>query len=128
MINQYVAVALGGALGATIRFAVAIFCQKYFYSIAGLATFTVNVTGCLCIGIMYVYFDLKHPGTSVLIRQFVIIGFLGAFTTYSSFSLDALKLFQQGQWLYSLVYVVVTLLLCLLATVIGMWAGKSLFD
>ena len=128
MINQFLAVALGGALGASARFALTLLSQHFFSHIIGLATIFVNIVGCLIMGLAFVFFDLKYPEAATLTRQFVMIGFLGAFTTYSSFSLDAFKLLQQGQMLNWCVYVFATLIFSLLATLLGIWAGKTIFN
>jgi fluoride exporter len=117
---QYLMVAVGGALGAVARYAgyrVALRLEWH----AALATLGINVLGSLLIGMMYVVVT-ERSGLSPNTQSLVTIGFLGAFTTYSTYSLDALKLLEQGQIVLALAYLLGTLLLCLLAV----WLGAML--
>lgn len=117
---QYLMVAVGGALGAVARYAgyrVALRLEWH----AALATLGINVLGSLLIGMMYVVLT-ERSGLSPNTQSLVTIGFLGAFTTYSTYSLDALKLLEQGQIVLALGYLLGTLLLCLLAV----WLGAML--
>jgi len=86
-------------------------------------TLIVNVTGCMIIG---VFTGLTGPDsmvlTSPMARQVVTIGFLGGFTTYSSFSLQTINLLAEGEVLYALANIFFTLVLCL----IGTWSGLIL--
>src|SRR5262245_54940507 len=105
---QYVLVAAGGALGAMAR--------HWVYN-AGpfpgqksiLATFLINVAGSLLIGMMYVLVT-ERAHLSPEWRSLVSVGFLGAFTTYSTYSLDALQLLQQGALGTALLYLTGTML------------------
>lgn len=117
---HYLMVAAGGALGAMTRYG----CYRLALRLewhAAVATLSVNLLGSFFIGMLYVLFS-ERSGLSPQTQSLVSIGFLGAFTTYSTYSLDALKLLQQGQLLLALVYLVATMLLCLLAV----WLGASL--
>ena len=119
MLN-YLMVAIGGALGAMARFAVynlAASCRMY----AQVATFGINVVGACVIGMMYVVI-VEKGGLQPYGQQLLTIGFLGAFTTYSSYSLDALRMFEQGQTGVAILYLLGTMVVCLLAT----WLGVSL--
>lgn len=117
---QYLMVAAGGALGAVARYAgyrVALRLEWH----AALTTLGINVLGSLLIGMMYVVVT-ERAGLSPNAQSLVTIGFLGAFTTYSTYSLDALKMLEQGQIVPALAYLLGTLLLCLLAV----WLGAML--
>ena len=69
---------------------------------------------------------LERLATLPIWRAAVLIGFLGGFTTFSSFSLDTFNLFEQGDLSSALLNVVSSLVLCLLATVIGVYIGRNL--
>ncbi len=117
---NYVMVAIGGALGAMARFAV------YNLAAAGkiyaqVATFGINAVGAFVIGALYVVI-VENGGLQPYGQQLLTIGFLGAFTTYSSYSLDALRMFEQGQIGVAILYLLGTMVVCLLAT----WLGLSL--
>ncbi len=107
------AVALGGAVGAVLR---------YF---AGtlltfpLATLFVNVVGSFLIGLAFVLLATQERYV-----PFIMTGVLGGFTTYSTFSLDALRLIEGGQFGGAMFYVVGTLVLCLLGCACGLWLGR----
>ncbi len=122
---QYLLVAMGGAVGAMAR--------HWVYN-AGpfpgqksiLATFLINVTGSLLIGAMYVLVaERGHLAPEW--RSLVMVGFLGAFTTYSTYSLDALSLLQQGAIGSALLYLVGTMLVCLLAVYAGVQLARVAF-
>lgn len=113
-------VAVGGAAGAVARYAVYLLVQRLEQH-AALATLGVNALGAFVIGLLYVLFA-HRAGLGPQWQHLLSVGFLGAFTTYSTYSLDALKLLQQGQVLAALLYLLGTMLLCLLAV----WLGASL--
>ncbi len=110
-----VAIAVGGALGALSRY--------WLVSLMGASrfpwgTFTVNVLGSCLIGVLYVLISEKAI-LSEQWRSLLVIGYLGAFTTFSSFSLDALLLLQEGRLLQAALYVLGSVALCLA----GAWLG-----
>lgn len=95
----------GGGLGALSRFGVqhlGIFDKdKYYYTVA------INITGCLTIGILWALFH--YWGLQRQVYLFAITGFLGGYTTYSAFTLDAMQLVQAGDWAKALFYISITL-------------------
>jgi fluoride exporter len=122
----YLAVALGGALGAMARYAVYNAATSTGYS-AFLATLAVNTFGALLIGMLYVLLTEKG-GLQPYGQHLLTIGFLGAFTTYSSYSLDALRMLEQGQTGVAVLYLVGTMLVCLVATWVGLTMTRSLLQ
>ncbi|MCK9503005.1 MAG: fluoride efflux transporter CrcB [Porticoccaceae bacterium] len=107
-----VVVAVGGALGALGRYAV----NGLVYPLMGtkfpLATLVVNVSGSVLMGIFYVLI-IEKGALAPEWRNFLMVGLLGAFTTFSTFSLDALALWQNGHLLLALVYIFLNVALCL---------------
>ena len=89
-------------------------------------TMLVNVVGSFVIGLVAA---MTGPDSryivSMEIRQFVMTGFLGGFTTFSSFSLQTLNLMQDGEWLYASANVMVTVALCLVVVWLGYVAGQA---
>lgn len=112
---QWLAVALGGALGAMGRYGV----NGLVFSLVGgrwpLGTLLVNVLGSILMGIFYVLIVERHimPGPW---REFIMIGMLGAFTTFSTFSLDSLSLWEGGHEALAIAYVVASVVLCIAGT------------
>ena len=121
-----IAIAAGGAIGALMRF----FVQHYSTSILGLTfpwgTLFVNVVGCGLIGLISGYWTASGFEISLEIRGALVIGCLGAFTTFSAFSLDTMVLFQNGEVIRASLNVVSTVILCLVAVAIGSMMGSRL--
>lgn len=97
---------LGGGFGALSRYGVSnlgIFDEdKYYYTVA------INITGCITIGIIWALF--QHYNVARNWYLLAIVGFLGGYTTYSAFTLDAMQLVQAGHWLKALFYIGITLI------------------
>lgn len=113
---------LGGSFGALTRFGVQhlhIFDDdKYYYTIG------INLTGCLTIGILWALFT--HFNVARLWYLFLITGFLGGYTTYSAFTLDAILLFQNGRWLTMIFYILITVFGGLGGCALGFFATEKL--
>ncbi len=120
------AIAAGGAVGALMRF----FVQHYSTAILGLTfpwgTLFVNVLGCGIIGLISGYWTVSGFDISLEIRGALVIGCLGAFTTFSAFSLDTMVLFQNGEIIRASLNVLSTVILCLVAVTIGSVTGSRL--
>ncbi|MCG6871789.1 MAG: fluoride efflux transporter CrcB [Gammaproteobacteria bacterium] len=119
--NNALAIAFGGAAGAVLRYWVAHLVNLVAGRHFPWGTLTVNVTGCLLMGAGYVLL-LERPGAAPEWRAGLLVGLLGAFTTFSTFSFETLQLFDQGHWLRGVGNVLASVLLCLGAT----WAGMNL--
>lgn len=121
MIGVVIAVALGGMAGTLLRFFTSNWVSanwpQHFYG----ATLAVNIVGCLLIGYLYGLFLLR-PEVPLELRAGLMVGFLGGLTTFSSFSLDTLRLLESGQAPLAIGYATVSVLGGLLAT----WAGLTL--
>lgn len=120
---QWLAVALGGAFGAMGRFALA----TWLFPVLGprfpLGTLVANLTGCFLVGLAYCLIVEKGI-VAPEYRPFLITGFLGALTTFSTFSLDALLLWENGYPMTAVLYAVFTLLGCLLAVVAAVYLAR----
>ena len=117
------AIAIGGALGAVSRYYLSVAAERWNNSTFPLGTFTVNVLGSLLIGFCFVLFMEKLHLVDTW-RPLLVIGFLGALTTFSTYSLDALLLIQQGNYNTALFYIIGSVLVCLLAAFIGMQIAR----
>jgi fluoride exporter len=112
-----VAVALGGGLGATTRFLVAGWVATWSQAGFPWGTFAVNVFGSFVLGL--VYRALPPPAASFQSRAFLMIGFCGGFTTFSTFDYETLSLLRQARYSAAGLYSLGSVLTC----VIGVYAG-----
>lgn len=115
-----VCVAGGGAVGASSRFALAVGVQRLGGWLFPAGTMVVNVLGCLAIGFLSV--RLEGAAVSPHVRLGILVGLLGGFTTFSSFSLETLKLVEDRETFQVVLNVLGTVLLCL----VGCWLGQRL--
>ena len=121
--NTFVAVAVGGALGAVSRYSFGLVALALIGNRFPWATLGVNVVGSFLIGLAAVLIGDRIVDGE-LWRPLVIVGFLGAFTTFSAFSLDTLLLLQQGNYNTALAYMLGSVALCLGGTISGMQLAK----
>lgn len=123
--NQIIAITIGGGLGSLLRF----WMSSWVYGRVGrdfpYGTLAVNVLGSLAIGLLYILLVERFSAGPVW-RAALMIGLLGGFTTFSSFSLETLNLLESGEWLRAMLNVIVSVVLCLGATWIGMIVGRQL--
>ena len=125
MIWPLIWIGLGGALGAISRYLAATAVFKWMDKPFPYGTLSVNLIGSFAIGIAYVWL-VEHQWGGDHHKQLAMIGFLGAFTTFSTFSLESIALIQQARWIAAAGYIGLSLFGCLLATLAGMWIAKSL--
>lgn len=123
---NWLLIAVGGAVGSMSRFAMAQFVQKvsqvnYF----PLGTFCVNMLGCFLIGIMFALADLKQV-LSPELRMFLMVGFLGGFTTFSTYGLESFTLMREGQFLFMLLNLLGQSILGLVLVYLGYIAVRIL--
>jgi CrcB protein len=120
---QLLSVSLGGALGALARYFVATSVNQWGGSSFPWGTLLVNVAGSFLIGALYVLI-VERAALPQELKMIVMTGFLGAFTTFSTFSLEAFGLYEQGQLLVALGYVAGSLILCLVAVTLGVTLAR----
>ncbi|HEX4665841.1 MAG TPA: fluoride efflux transporter CrcB [Chthoniobacterales bacterium] len=119
----YFWIMLGGALGTGARFWASGVIGERFGEVFPLGTLFVNVTGSFVIGLFAGLTDPQGPYlASPRLRQFVMIGICGGYTTFSSFSLQTLELAREGDWLRAGLNSVFSLVCCLAAV----WLGRAL--
>ncbi len=117
-------IALGGALGAVIRHFVSVGAVHYIGHGYPWGTIIVNILGSFLMGIMIGKFShMSHVLPEV--RVLLTTGFLGAFTTFSTFSLDFITLWERGEMLHALSYILVSVIFSILALAIGLWIMRS---
>lgn len=122
----YLWVALGGALGSVGRFALTSAMARGVGEAFPWGTILVNVSGCFVIGLLAMTTGPEGRGlTPPHLRQFLLIGVCGGYTTFSSFSLQTLNLMRGGEIVGALGNVAISLIACLVAVWIGVIAGQA---
>ncbi|MEW6991555.1 fluoride efflux transporter CrcB [Colwelliaceae bacterium 6441] len=116
----YAFVALGGASGASLRFYISQLMLNWLGKGFPFATLAVNISGSLIMGTLYGLIEQGIIEVSIY-RTLIGIGFLGAFTTFSTFSLDTLLLMQQGELFKAMINVLLNVSLCIFAAGIGIY-------
>lgn len=115
----YLLIALGGSLGAIARFAAINWVSHILGRAFPYGTLAVNVLGSALMGFLGVYL-LQKFHVSPEYRVAILTGFLGAFTTMSTFSIDSLSLIEKNQWFMASVYIAATVVVCIAAARGGM--------
>lgn len=121
--NAYLLVGIGGALGAMARYGFG----KLAGSLANgfpVSTFLVNILGSIAMGLLVGILARTTPQYQNEIRLFVAVGIFGGFTTFSSFSLDAITLMERGDYLLATLYIVGSVLLSIAGLMMGLWAVR----
>lgn len=121
--NPFLQVALGGAVGATARYSLARAIPFHGPEFP-IATGIVNVLGCFLMGMLSAFMAYRWNNHYA---PLLLTGFLGGFTTFSAFSLDALTLFERGLAGGALIYILASVILSLVAVVVGMTLGRGLW-
>ena len=123
---QVLVVGLGGAVGSIFWFGL----SEGVYVLLGrhfpYGILAANILGSLLMGILAVIIINKLE-LDFIWRGLVLVGFLGGFTTFSSFNIDTIQLLQEDFWLKAIIYVLSSVIICLLATGLGMWLTERLW-
>lgn len=123
--TQIAFIAAGGAIGALLRF----WMSQAVYSILGrgfpYGTLSVNVLGSLLMGILYVFL-YERMNMSPEWRAALVIGLLGAFTTFSTFSIETLNLIEASEHLKAFINIMLSVSLCLVACWLGIIGARQL--
>lgn len=116
----------GAGLGGLLRYWVA----NSVYLITGrqfpYGTLVVNVSGCFLMGLLYILILERFDGIGPSLRAFLLIGLLGGYTTFSSFSIETLNLLENGALLGGCLNIILSIVICMLAVWLGVLGGKQL--
>lgn len=121
MFKTLVLVGIGGALGSVLRYLTTLIVAKYFSTIFPLATFIINILGCLLIGILMGWLE-KNQLTDASIKWLLVTGFCGSYTTFSAFGYENITLLQNGNSALAFLYIISSVVIGLIAV----WLGLTL--
>ena len=125
IMNQTLAIAAGGALGALLRYWTVVAVHSRFGANFPYGTLAVNVLGSLLMGFLYIWL-LERFAAGPALRGFLLIGLLGAFTTFSSFSIETLNLIEAGHTVRALLNVLLSVSVCIVAAGVGVFTARQL--
>ena len=120
---MYFMIAMGGALGALSRYGMTKWINSYWQQTFPLATMAINVLGCMLMGVAFVVISEKMPSLEPY-RPLVMVGFLGAFTTFSTFSLEIVSLINMQAWLSAISYLLLSCVLGIVGLAVGMAVAR----
>ncbi len=116
----------GAGIGGVLRYWI----SNAIYFLAGTkfpyGTLVVNITGCFLMGVLFVLVMERVNGAAPQLRALLLIGALGGYTTFSSFSIETINLIESGDWLKAGIYILSSVIICLLATWIGVIGARQL--
>lgn len=123
--QPYLAIAIGGVLGCWARYAMTNLVQAIYGRDFPYATLSINVLACFLMGFLFVE-TLDRLTISPVLRIGILTGFIGGFSTFSTFAMETLLLAEGGDGGKSILYVVLSLLLGMMATFGGAYIARNL--
>lgn len=122
MIKSILLVAIGGGIGSVLRFITNLLVAKNLPGKLHYATLTVNIIGCLLIGILIGF--LSKQSESENLKLLLVTGFCGGFTTFSTFGLENYSFLQSGNLITSLLYMAISIIIGILFVGLGIYLAK----
>ncbi len=123
-LTKILAIGIGGACGAVARYLINISPLQNYFKPFPFPTFFINITGSFLIGFLLVLFTEKFELNENL-RFAVIVGFLGAYTTFSTFELEIWSLIKENQFLTAFVYLFLSVFIGFIGVVLGVWWARK---
>jgi fluoride exporter len=123
-VSRYVMIAVGGAFGAIARYALGGLVQTWAGARFPYGTLVVNISGCLVMGVVMTLLTERgvvHPNW----RFLVPVGFIGAYTTFSTFEYETFRALEQGAWLIGLGNVVISVIVGFISVAVGVMATRQ---
>ncbi len=117
---------LGAGIGGVFRYWISTSIQHLTDRQFPYGTLVVNISGSFLMGLLFILLVERLDGLAPHLRSFLLIGLLGGYTTFSSFSIETFNLFENGAWLSGLFNILLSVSLCIFATLLGVIGGRQL--
>lgn len=124
--SEIVLVFFGAGLGGVLRFILGSTVYAYTGRSFPYGTLVINLTGSFIMGFLYVYITQKFEDLTPQLTAFILVGILGGYTTFSSFSIETLRLFQDGKVLYGLINIFTSTIFGVLLAYLGFIMAKKI--
>jgi CrcB protein len=124
-VRRYLLVAIGGALGAMLRYFIGVVAAERFGQRFPIGTLTINISACFLIGFILEYLN-HHTGANPVWRYGFAIGFIGAYSTFSTFEWETLVEINRGAFWIAISYVAVSLVVGLIAVALGSATARTI--
>lgn len=125
MINTLL-IFLGSGVGGIFRYGVSNGVYWFLGRQFPYGTLVVNASGSFLMGLLFAILLERFDGIAPQLRSLLLIGFLGGYTTFSSFSIETLNLFESGAWVSATLNIFISVTLCLMLTWLGILGGRQL--
>ena len=122
-VQTWIAVGLGGALGACLRMLIVLLVGASATSMFPWATFIINIAGSFAIGLVWGLWE-SSDWFAVWGRYFIVVGMLGGFTTFSAFSMEGVSLISSGRVVVASLYIAGSVVGCICLAWLGYWLGQ----
>lgn len=117
---------IGAGIGAILRYWISNGIYFLFGRAFPYGTLAVNISGCFLMGLLFVIIIDRWSGLEAPLRSLVLIGLLGGYTTFSSFSIETIILFESGALVSAFLNIILSIILCIMATWLGVIGGRLL--
>jgi CrcB protein len=124
--TKFILLAAGGAIGTILRYSISGFTYRFFNGVFPWGTLAVNLTGSFIIGLLWGLFEIENISSNV--RNFIFIGILGGFTTFSTFTLESLNLFRDGEVKLALANILASNLIGIFLVFLGFIIARNIVN